>query len=279
MRLLIGLLIVISVFTSCTPINGSSHEIGTISITLLAPQSRGLTNQDAALYSDTYEVFAYSPADTISYNVLVTPNNTAFLEVPIGTYNVIALAGWCGGNSSAGLLGSGKASDIVVSSGNVASVSITLQSIIVGFSVPSSVTVGTTYTITATFDSRISEIQLDSTSLTSSAGIAGTGYTGSTWSSLSPTVSQQGTAYSYSYIFTANSTPVDATAYFPAGPISIIDESFNISFWTGFHGFNRQWLMYNQSNIPSLTPDIRKPISFVAATIGTGLSITIGWGT
>jgi len=166
--LFIGLLAFIAVI-SCSnpevtvPDNGlAKYQTGTISITIARPiQGKDLTNSIASKYADTYEVFAYSPTGTISYNVGITPGETSSLVVPTGTYDVIALAGEHSDSSTnIALVGTAEADNVSISPGIMTPVSLTLRVIGMALALPQFVDSDTAYSAVLTLDLKLPKASL-----------------------------------------------------------------------------------------------------------------------
>ncbi len=157
-------LIIFCLITSCDLLNlyqdntqdNEENDIvistGKIAIQISSHSSRFLDNSVAASLSDTYEVFAYNPDSTVSYNITLTGGSGEF-SVPVGTYRVVVLAGKRASfGGSVMLLGTAKVSDVVVVEYESTLVALTLQSISVSMSLPSTAVTNSTYTVTSSYD-------------------------------------------------------------------------------------------------------------------------------
>jgi len=279
-RILVGLVALI-MFVSCTQVTSppAAIDTGRISITISPSLNRGLTNQQSSTLCDVYEVAAYktSPGTTSVYSAILSVGSETTLVVPIGTYNIVVLAGVNASPESVKmsyLLGTARATDLVVSADSVTPVTLVLQSVDMSLTVPSEVvdvTKTTSYPVSATFDTRLTQVfpsRID-------VSLTGANYSGVSQYSIQKS-GMSDSVVSFSGNIAAPTTASTAIIEFVGGDFVIEDSGFSGSL-SITSGFQKTWLVPVSWIVSLLEPDIKKAVNFVATT-QTGLKITLGWG-
>ena len=274
--------IVLALLVSCAnPAASNTATIGMGSIRVMLPalsSGRDLLTPALAQSNVTgYSVYVFNPASSASLVSASTAAGatSASLNVPAGTgYSVIALALGTAPNSYGYLLGSGEVQSVSVTSGYTTTVAVTLEPVDFSFTVtsPPALGNGSSLTFNMKGNAGISSLQVlyfgwyvwdTSTTPPTSAGNGG----------ISPTFTGT-TSNEYSSSFTV-SLGFDVTATTNGLSLTGADvfiEEGSVSYELPFYYF------YGAGACPpSLKPDYFVGFSPAPPT-GTGLSVSVGWG-
>ncbi len=237
---------------------------GTISIKLPSLEnSKTLTFQESQEETDTYEVVIYNGENAVTaYDFSV--NDT--INVPIGIFKVVVLAGKCRSNStSVTLLGIGMTENVEVLDGERTDVVVNLKPKISEFVVPAEVTCGRQYTVTITGNTIIDVIDVGDASIR-----VGDAYEYASFS-------QEGQEWVASAIFTAPGLPTSALAELNMEKMYIVDHQYEarVSLFSDTH-YMWHWQSRSvslQNPDSSIYSEAIKPITFLAENTGVGVEV------
>jgi hypothetical protein len=251
--------------------NQATAGMGTIKVTFPQASEKGLVDISyATANSNFYQLFAYGVNNISSLGSLSAAGGS--LVVAPDTYTVIVLAGTSiNSGTSAELLGCGEAKSVVVTANHTTTVAITLCNSTFALTAPSSVVIGTQYTMTAAGNTGCSDV-----CVTGGAGF----YQGST--AIGPTASSQLSVQDWNY-------SVSPTAPSSAGTLSFAWQGFYIGFvnlpFSGSGGIGNpqsatgtHWITPESNSPVTATKNYCTiPINF-ANPPPTRIGVTIGWG-
>lgn len=144
-------------FESENQIQDSNVKTGSIYLSVLGPEmsmsngERAVLNTAAAYRkSDTYEIFVYNSTQFLT---AVITQNTSSLSVPVGTYNIVLLAGQ-GEGTSAFLYGSSYKENVIVEQDTRTNVTLTILPIKSEIIAPDEVVASRDFTVKFSGDTR-----------------------------------------------------------------------------------------------------------------------------
>ena len=242
------------------------EESGAIQITLPEPvTSRSIDMAFCQTNVDLYMIVAYNATDTIYAEVSSANISGAnVVSVPVGTYSVVVFAGDDYSSSSVAFLGSGLATDVIVTANQVTDVAVTLANLDMAITAPSEAAAGSTFEVSLAFalnnpvlalftssDVRLTDNVTHTFNLTETTG---------TWS---------GTAS-----LTAPGAPGSDTISFFGSKLVIEDGGITIEL--GFD-FGKYWVLPNcQNTNANIRAETVFPITFTVSQ--TGIGVTVEWG-
>lgn len=150
---------------SCNNSTAVTEEevMGFVEVSL--PASRSWTNSDVSALSTDFEILVYNDVNQLTSGLLTT-GGVHQIAVPIGTYNVLVLAGIPDGYSScSSLTGLGEAKAVVVTDSAITSVPVALDTFSFTTNWPSTtLTAGTSYDLITEVVFPVTSISLVSSS-------------------------------------------------------------------------------------------------------------------
>lgn len=149
-RMIVFLVLAALALAGC-PLNTPGH--GYIQVLIQPVGSKSLGAEFASAHSDYYTVLAYN-ADRVVYLSVANIQTSNVITVPVGTYNVVVLAGndRYPGSTELALLGSGYTSAVDVVENTTTTVNIGVHSIDFVLAVPADVPAGSLLTVGLVYD-------------------------------------------------------------------------------------------------------------------------------
>jgi len=256
---------------SVNKLPGSNDVTGTISISFPST-SRGWVNSDVSGVVNQYEILVYNAVNTYTSGEITDIDTAVELTIPIGTYDILAIAG-----SNGHVFGLGEAQSISVIDNEYSTVSIELNT----FSwelIPSSTTVNPS----ASFNVDITAVlPVSSLGLRDSGGSLGIVFNGDIIyyaftkslvedNTFNATVTLTSPALEGDYDLWSNTN---------LGDLRLVDDDYSID--TMIYSISSvSWYIadYSSSNPDVVKSSLRKTITVSRDVSSEGLSISFGWG-
>ncbi len=263
------LIILVSLLAiSCSNVfNVATQKYGKVSIHLPRNLNKSLSNGDAANVANVYKVYIYSAESGQYYSIDASIIESTTVNVPIGKYNVLALAGYQAAGTPS-LIGSGITRDINVIESQTTEVSIALDALDVEIQCPTEVTVNSKIEISTIFTNTCNGVL----SFQSPVSYSYINLNGDPQgdSNISYTNSVNGDIRTLIGTIESPAFPTEATVVLDSGSIGLYDGSFNIAIVPNWH-------LYNCNTFSSLTEELTKKIKISTENNTPGLGIIISW--
>lgn len=136
---------------------------GSISVNLpIVTESRSWSNADVNTIATAYEIIVYNATETINSGILTT-GGLHNIVVPVGTYDILVLAGKFGGHTTSFfLLGLGESELVTVEDSKMTPVSVTINTFNLTTNWPTtSIDAGSNFTVTCTITYPVSSISIN----------------------------------------------------------------------------------------------------------------------
>ena len=161
---IVALVVAMALLAACSQAVGISGEspgtgtgTGTIKVVLPNSSGKGLVDIGfAKTNTNYYELFAYGVNNIYSISNLSSSGGS--VTVAPDSYTVIVLAGVNDGSGLAEMLGSGQATNVVVTANTTTPVTITLTNATFSITAPASVTTNATFNVTVAGDSGCADV-------------------------------------------------------------------------------------------------------------------------